>query len=87
MGFNGLCVVNSIGKRGGLALFWQESFHVTIQNYSWNRINVAVHSNVFDVDWKFTGFYGNPEAWKRRESWALLRHLESFSPGPWLCTL
>jgi hypothetical protein len=35
--------------------------------------------------WKFTGFYGNPDASKRRESWSLLNYLKSFNPSPWLC--
>jgi hypothetical protein len=30
-------------------------------------------------------FYGNPEVVKRRESWALMRHLSTFTPTPWLC--
>jgi hypothetical protein len=66
-------------------LFWQESFHVSIQNYSKNHINAVIYSEALDVRWKFSGFYGNPEVCKRRESWALLRHLESFSPIPRLC--
>jgi exonuclease III len=85
LGFDGLFVVNSKGKSGGLALFWQESFHVSIQNYSKNHINAVIYSEALDVRWKFSGFYGNPEVCKRWESWALLRHLESFSPIPWLC--
>ncbi|XP_059458257.1 uncharacterized protein LOC132187840 [Corylus avellana] len=34
--------------------------------------------------WKFTGFYGHPEVAKRKESWALLRHLSSYMPLAWL---
>jgi hypothetical protein len=30
-------------------------------------------------------FYGHPETAKRKESWALLRHLSNLSPLPWLC--
>jgi hypothetical protein len=37
------------------------------------------------VPWRFTGFYGQPDWTKRRESWALLRHLKDFQPDPWLC--
>jgi hypothetical protein len=35
--------------------------------------------------WKLTGFYGHPETRKRKESWALLRHLSHIQPLPWLC--
>jgi hypothetical protein len=37
------------------------------------------------VEWKLTCFYGHPEVAKRRESWALLRHLSLIDPIPWLC--
>jgi hypothetical protein len=43
-------------------LFWQESFHVSIQNYSKNHINAVIYSEALDVRWKFSGFYGNPES-------------------------
>jgi len=49
LGFDGLFVVNSKGKSGGLALFWQESFHVSIQNYSKNHINAVIYSEALDV--------------------------------------
>jgi hypothetical protein len=35
--------------------------------------------------WKLTCFYGHPDWTKRHESWALLNHLRSFAPLPWLC--
>lgn len=35
--------------------------------------------------WKFTGFYGHPDSARRWESWALLQHLETLQPLPWLC--
>jgi endonuclease/exonuclease/phosphatase family metal-dependent hydrolase len=37
------------------------------------------------VQWKLTGFYGHPEWNKRKESWELLKHLQSYSPLAWLC--
>jgi hypothetical protein len=79
-------VVDSKGKSGGLALFWKEAFHVSIQNYSSSHINAEVYSEEHDFSWKFTGFYGNPDVGKRKESWALLKHLATFSPEAWLCT-
>jgi endonuclease/exonuclease/phosphatase family metal-dependent hydrolase len=38
-----------------------------------------------DASWKFTGFYGHPDVEKRHEAWALLRHLASLFPYPWIC--
>jgi hypothetical protein len=37
-----------------------------------------------DKGWKLTGFYGQPNWTKRKESWDLLCHLKGFQPGPWL---
>jgi hypothetical protein len=38
-----------------------------------------------NMDWKFTGFYGHPDATKRLEAWNLLKRLEQLTPGPWAC--
>ena len=35
--------------------------------------------------WRFTGFYGEPNAQKRHESQDLLRQLNSQNSLPWLC--
>ncbi|KAL0408409.1 UNVERIFIED_CONTAM: hypothetical protein Sradi_1775300 [Sesamum radiatum] len=35
--------------------------------------------------WRFTGFYGHPDAGQRKESWDLLRNLSKKSIRPWLC--
>jgi hypothetical protein len=85
LGFDNCFVVNSKGKSGGLMLLWNSSCGVEIQNYSRRHINAVVQRLPDDLKWKFTGFYGHPEASRRTESWALLRHLASLSPEPWLC--
>jgi hypothetical protein len=38
-----------------------------------------------NIDWKFTSFYGHPDATKRYESWNLLKTLERLTPHPWVC--
>ena len=35
--------------------------------------------------WRLTGFYGNPEAHKRVESWATLTRLGQRFDKPWVC--
>jgi hypothetical protein len=85
LGFDNCFVVNSKGKSGGLMLLWNSSCGVEIQNYSRRHVNAVVQRSPDDLKWKFTGFYGHPEAGRRSESWSLLRHLASLSPGPWLC--
>jgi hypothetical protein len=85
VGYGSVFVVDSVGRSGGLALFWSNDFMVNIQNYSRYHINAVVTMGVEKISWKFTGFYGHPEAVRRKESWSLLRHLSSFQPKPWLC--
>jgi hypothetical protein len=78
-------VVDCIGKSGGLALMWKNEMKAQIQNYSQRHINAILQCGSSATEWKFTGFYGNPEVAKRPEAWALLRHLSKLLPDPWLC--
>jgi len=86
LGFNCVFMVDSKGRRGGLALLWKDDFRVMIQNFSLRHINTTMFSDDHDFSWKFTGFYKYPEVGKRKESWALFRHLAFFSPDAWLYT-
>jgi exonuclease III len=85
MGFDSAFVVDSVGRSGGLVLLWKGDIFVEIQNYSRRHINAIVRICENGPQWKFTGFYGHPDATKRRESWCLLEFLMSFQPVPWLC--
>jgi len=85
LGFECLFVVDSNGRRGGLALLWKTDFHVSIQNFSLRHINAWVYSAAVNFTWQFTGFYGHPEVCKRKESWALLKHLSTISSSHWIC--
>ena len=76
--FESVFAVNSIGRSGGLALLWSLEVEVDIQNYSHRHINAVVKKKGELELWKFTGLYGHPEAARRYESWALLRHLGFF---------
>jgi ribonuclease HI len=84
LGFPSMFVVDCVGRSGGLGLLWSEEVVVDIQNYSHRHINSIVHG-CDNVEWKFTGFYGQPEAPRRHEAWALLKHLALFEPRPWMC--
>ena len=84
IGFGNVFVVDNIGKSGSLAFFWNSEVNVEIQNYSRRHINALVRTNCTGYHWKFTGFYGHPEAAKRKDLWALLRHLGILEPLAWL---
>ncbi|KAK6128869.1 hypothetical protein DH2020_037386 [Rehmannia glutinosa] len=46
---------------------------VDIKSYSCGHIDSVVQDG--DKNWRFTGFYGNPDSSKRRDSWKLMRRL------------
>jgi hypothetical protein len=85
LGFEGMFVVDCLGRSGGLALLWKSEAQVTIQNFSRGHINAVINDGTDAKVWKLTGFYGNPDTARRPDSWALLRHLARLSPEPWLC--
>ena len=85
LGFDYLFCVDCMGRSWSLILMWKEDFNVTIQNYSRRHINAIIASHGTSLEWKFTEFYGHPNTVKRKESWDLLRHLNTFQPTPWLC--
>lgn len=77
--------VGPVGRRGGLALFWQDTGEVTIQNFSLRHINAMVTLRGSVYLWKFTGFYGNSNCALRGALWSLLSHLSQLAPDDWLC--
>jgi exonuclease III len=85
LGFEHMFVVDSVGKSGGLALFWAVDIGVEIQNYSRRHISAKVCSSPNKPQWKLTGFYGHPNPSKRKEAWSLLRYIARMDPIPWVC--
>ncbi|CAH9146008.1 unnamed protein product, partial [Cuscuta epithymum] len=72
------------GGGGGLCLMWRESISVEIIGSAANYIDCLVQTDEVESKWRSTGFYGYPDRTRRRESWALLRHLSLLSDKPWL---
>jgi hypothetical protein len=60
LGFEGLFVVEPIGRSGGLALFWKIVDELEIQNYSQRHINAIVRTAENEVPWKFTRVLWTP---------------------------
>ena len=81
---NGL-IVPSVGRNGGLAMLWSRDIKVEVQGYSGNYIDAIVTDPESGFKWRITGFYGNPETHRRKESWDLLRSLSQKYQLPWLC--
>lgn len=74
--------VSSQWAGGGICILWNANVDISIISSSPYFIDTNVS---FDSkNWRFTGFYGQPEAHKRTESWSLLKSLYSDNNDPWL---
>ena len=62
---------------------WTDDYVVNIQSFSHSHIDAWIIDNE-GRNWRLTGFYGQPDASKRHESWSLLRHLHRTSILPWM---
>ena len=69
---------------GGLALFWKKGVELDVESSSINHIDVLINK-IKEDGWKFIGFYGEPAAQRRMESWNLIRDLHGRFSVPWLC--
>ncbi|GMI66103.1 hypothetical protein HRI_000279600 [Hibiscus trionum] len=76
--------VSAQGSRGGLSLAWSPSLSVSIRSFSINHIDADVRDVNSDLQWRFTGFYGNSVESQRSLSWDLLRSLDTNRTSPWL---
>lgn len=84
LGYDGLFIVDRVGRSGGLVLLWKASSNVNLLQFTTNFINAEVE--VPDLGkWRLTGYYGYPESSWHRKSWDLLRLLTSSSLLPWVC--
>lgn len=66
-------------------LLWKNSTRVYVQTYSPHHIDAIVTEEQGNMKRRFTGFYGNPETSKRKESWKLLEQLSMSCNLPWVC--
>ena len=80
---NGL-IIPSHGRSGGLTFLWKKEISVDVQSYSDRHID-AIITEDSGFKWRITGFYGNPEVHRRKESWNLLKALSKMLQLPWLC--
>ena len=83
-GFQESHIVPSNGSSGGLALFWQSRIKVEVLGSSVSHIDSIIDEGNNFARWRLTGFYGNPETFRRVESWQLLHSLSTMSPLPWV---
>ena len=72
------------GRSGGLAMLWREGVDVRFKSCSHSHIDMVVYGVGEARPWRASGFYGNPDARKRYESWDLLCSLKNQCDMPWI---
>lgn len=80
--FAGCWVVEAEGHSGGIALLWKNEGACRVTAANKHFIDFEVENDQVGR-WRYTGFYGCPEAGRRSESWNMLRMLASQSNLPW----
>lgn len=73
MGFHNAFGVSSVGKAGGLCIFWKEEINFSLVSYSQNHICGDIENGV--QKWRFVGIYGWPKEEDKYKIWNLIRHL------------
>lgn len=66
-------------------MLWKDGLDLDLINWSLNHISM-VWRPLGEEEVVVTGFYGQPEAWKREESWELLRVIsQDVHSRNWVC--
>ena len=82
--FENMFVSPRTSKGGGLVLFWRSSIDNSVEGSDKNHIDAIINKNK-DTEWRFKGFYDEPDTQKRIQSWDLLQTLKRKFQSPWLC--
>lgn len=85
LGFTNCFVVDSVGRGGGLALFWKDDCDLIMLNYSMNHIHASINDSSFEGgEGLIMGVYGHPQIDRRDEVWSLIKSLSVGVNFPWL---
>jgi hypothetical protein len=80
LGFENAYNVSCEGLSGGLVLMWRKGTIIRRKSSNTAHIDVWISNEETGVkEWRFSGFYGQPNRQSREESWHLLRFLRSTS--------
>ncbi|KAK9933305.1 hypothetical protein M0R45_020506 [Rubus argutus] len=84
LGFSQAKEVLSVGRSGGLGLFWSDEVPLRVRDSSPRFIDAEIGGGSGDPCRRLTGFYGHPRTNDRDLSWQLIRDLCDTDLLPWL---
>lgn len=84
LGFHGCYAVDSVGRSGGLGVFWKDSVDFRMLRYSSRHIDGEVYIQG-KPPWRLTCIYGEADRSNRHNTWQLMRDIKGESALPWCC--
>lgn len=84
LGFDNSFAVSSLGRSGGIGLFWNNEIKVEILSYSQYHIDAIATESCGD-QWRLTTVYEEAQTSKRCKTWDMLKFIKSSSALPWVC--
>jgi hypothetical protein len=84
VGFDNAYAINSVGRSGGIGLFWNKSIKLEVLGYSDYHVDVAVREPGVEP-WRMSVFYGEAQTHLRHQTWDTLKNISNLSDLPWLC--
>ena len=84
LGLKGCLARSSVGRSGGIALFWEESLLVDLITISNKIIDVSVQECPSSQPWRITFIYGEPRVEDRHLTWELMKRIKYRSDKPWI---
>jgi hypothetical protein len=76
--------LDSDDMSGGLALYWNESLTVVVEEANRRFIGVLIKSSDDILQWRLTCVYGEPRVKNRHLMWMKLCQMHSYHDLPWL---
>ena len=84
LGLKGCLAIDSRGKHGGLALFWDENIQVNLLSINDCYIDVSICDCPNGAPWRATFVYGEPRVEDRHKLWEIMQRLKTRSTDPWV---
>ena len=84
LGFDCAFAVSSLGRSGGLGIFWNNKTRVDLLPYSQYHIDVIITEEGKDP-WRLTSVYGEAQVQERHKTWDMIKSIRATSSLPRLC--
>lgn len=83
LGYDRCYALKSTGRSGGLGVFWNDDFRVSLICFSQYHIDLKVKPRD-EEEWRLTSIYGEAKRSERKKTWDLLKYIRCENDLPWL---